>query len=68
MNEEESTGRIAVCECSHLTHFAVLLSPGVKLGTQDKIALQAIGYIGIVVSLTAMAVTVLVYICLRYNS
>ena len=57
-------GRI-VCECHHLTHFAVLLSPGVEFGATHKLALQVIGYIGIVISLSAMTITVLFFICLR---
>ena len=65
VNEQESTDRVVVCECSHLTHFAVLLSPGVELGERHEFALQVIGYIGVVTSLAAMAITVLFNICLK---
>ena len=65
MNKEESTTKKTVCECSHLTHFAVLLSPGVEFGTKHRLALQTIGYIGIIISLFAMAITVLVNICFK---
>ena len=65
MNEQESTDRVVVCECSHLTHFAVLLSPGVNVSEKHEFALQVIGYIGVVVSLAAMAITVLFYICFK---
>ena len=48
-----------VCECDHLTHFAILLSP-VPLNYSDpvELSLKAIGYIGVTISLFAMAVTV----------
>ena len=65
-NKKESSKGIIVCDCNHLTHFAVLLSPGVKLGARHVLALQVIGYIGIVVSLAAMVITVLFLTCLRY--
>lgn len=65
MNEDESTKSITVCECFHLTHFAVLLSPGVEFGAKHEFALQVIGYIGTVVSLLAMAITVFFNICLK---
>lgn len=65
MNKAESTTRKTVCECNHLTHFAVLLSPGVKFGEKHEFALQTIGYIGITVSLFAMAITVLINACFR---
>jgi hypothetical protein len=65
MNEAESTERKTVCECNHLTHFAVLLSPGVEFGEKHEFALQTIGYIGITISLFAMAITVLINVCFR---
>lgn len=65
MNREESTTEKTVCECSHLTHFAMLLSSGVEFGSKDEFALTLIGYIGIPISLIAMAITVLVNICFR---
>ena len=65
MNEDESTERKTVCECNHLTHFAVLLSPGVEFGKKHEFALQTIGYIGITISLFAMAITVFINACFR---
>ena len=65
MNEDESTERKTVCECDHLTHFAVLLSPGVEFGEKNEFALQTIGYIGITISLFAMAITVFINACFR---
>ena len=65
MNKAESTSRITVCECNHLTHFAVLLSPGVEFGAKHEFALRTIGYIGITISLFAMAITVFIKVCFR---
>ena len=31
LNERESTPSVTVCECNHLTHFAMMLSPGVEV-------------------------------------
>ena len=66
MNETESTERKTVCECNHLTHFAVLLSPGVEFGEKHEFALRTIGYIGVTISLFAMAITVFINVCFRY--
>ena len=65
MNEAESTAGKTVCECNHLTHFAVLLSPGVEFGEVHEFALRTIGYIGITISLFAMVITVLINACFR---
>ena len=56
----------AVCSCNHLTHFAILLSARpLKLSRQHTLALEAIGYIGVSVSLIAMAMTIMVFIFLK---
>ena len=55
-----------VCECDHLTHFAILLSPvPLNYSKGVEISLQAVGYVGVAVSLLAMAVTVVTFIFLR---
>ena len=56
-----------VCECNHLTHFAILLSP-VPLDFSDSVelSLTVIGYIGVTVSLIAMALTVVTFSFLKY--
>ncbi len=56
-----------VCECNHLTHFAILLSP-VPLNFTEAVkdSLEAISYVGVAVSLVAMAVTVFTFSFLKY--
>jgi hypothetical protein len=66
LNRAESTEGRIVCECTHLTHFAVLLSPGAEIGQKHAFALSVVGYIGVPLSLVAMAITVLIYGCFRY--
>lgn len=62
---EIESGR-AVCQCNHLTHFAILLSAQpLNLSRPHTLALETIGYIGITVSLIAMAMTVIVFIFLK---
>ena len=58
--------------CDHLTHFAILLSArplvndGMNDAPQSKIlTLQIIGYVGMSISLVAMAATVLVFLFLK---
>ena len=65
LNQAESTAKRTVCECSHLTHFAVLLSPGVEFGPKSEFALTLISYIGVPISIVAMAITVLINGCFR---
>jgi hypothetical protein len=56
-----------VCECSHLTHFAILLSAKPpKYSEGIVISLRAIGYVGVSVSLVAMTLTVATFIILKY--
>ena len=60
-----STSR-TVCDCNHLTHFAILLSPKPPEFTEDvALSLTVIGYIGVTVSLVAMGLTVLAFIVLK---
>ena len=66
LNQAESVGGRIVCECTHLTHFAVLLSPGVELEQKHAFALSLVGYIGVPFSLVAMAITIVIYGCFRY--
>ena len=56
-----------VCRCNHLTHFAILLSaqPLSDLPKAQILALQITGYIGVSVSLVAMAVTIFVFLFLK---
>ena len=66
-NESLSNTSVTVCECTHLTNFAILLSAA-PLSLSDSVALslEIIGYVGVAVSLVAMALTVFTFIVLRY--
>ena len=58
---------VTVCECFHLTHFAILLSPVPLELTEDvAISLEAITYVGVVISLVAMALTIAAFTILKY--
>ena len=58
---------VTVCECDHLTHFAILLSAAPLNYTDPvELSLRIIGYVGVAVSLVAMAVTVIILIILKY--
>ena len=66
MNNNKSSVSRTVCECNHLTHFAILLSPKPQeLSKPVVISLQIIGYIGVSVSLVAMGITIITFIMLR---
>ena len=57
---------MTVCECNHLTNFAILLSARPPTFTPPQaLALQIVGYIGVSVSLVAMAATVFVFLFLK---
>jgi hypothetical protein len=65
LNTEFSTSSIVVCECMHLTSFAVLLdSQGETddLSDTDKLALGLITVIGLSISVILMGLLVLIYI------
>ena len=65
INRVNST--MTVCKCNHLTHFAILLSAQpLDLSPQKILSLQIIGYIGVSISLVAMAATVFVFLFLKY--
>ena len=58
-----------VCMCDHLTHFAILLSarplqPG-QLPKSQLLTLQVTGYVGVSVSLIAMAAVIFVFLFLK---
>ena len=65
-NEGLSSVSVTVCECNHLTHFAILLSPApVNTSAAVTLSLRIIGYAGVSVSLVAMAVTIFTFIILK---
>lgn len=63
----ESNFSATVCECDHLTHFALLLS-SVPLNYSSPIvlSLEAITYVGVTLSLVAMAITIVTLTIFRY--
>lgn len=50
-----------VCNCSHLTNFAILMSPSPAVGV-DALVLSIISEIGCIVSIISLALTILLYI------
>ncbi|WAR06913.1 AGRL3-like protein, partial [Mya arenaria] len=55
-----------VCECTHLTNFAVLMSPFVQADA-DSVPLRIVSIVGIAVSMFCLLFTSSLYICLwRY--
>ena len=65
-NDTLSNTSVTVCECTHLTHFAILLSAApIELSAPVTLSLQIIGYVGVAVSLVAMALTVFIFLVLR---
>ena len=62
----DPTRNRTICRCNHLTHFAILLSARpLNLSPGHSFALEIIGYVGVSVSLVAMAATVLVFLYLK---
>ena len=64
VSEEESDSFLTVCECNHLTHFGILMSP-YEIDSQDAIQLTVIGNVGVAISLVAMVLTVIIHICFK---
>lgn len=65
-DRELSNISVTVCECSHLTHFAILLSPvPLDLSRNNVLSLQVISYVGVVISLIAMAITIATFTILK---
>ena len=59
---------MTVCECNHLTHFAILLSASPFNLTQEvTLSLEIIGYVGVSISLVAMALTITTFAILKYD-
>ena len=62
-NEDLSSNRFTICECTHLTHFALLLSakPLLPQNPHVTISLAFIGYVGVAVSVVTMMLTVITF-------
>ena len=66
-NENMSNASTTVCECDHLTHFAILLSASpLNLSASVLLPLQIMECAGVSVSLIAMTLTVITFIFLKY--
>ena len=64
--ETNFNSTMTVCKCNHLTHFAILLSARpLDLSPAKTLALQITGYIGVSISLVAMAATVFIFLFLE---
>ena len=64
--ETNFNSTMTVCKCNHLTHFAILLSAQhLNIPRSQILALQIFGYIGVSISLVAMAATIFVFLCLE---
>ena len=68
-NSTLSSKTRTVCDCNHLTHFAILLSPHPPTfnGPTISLSFSVISYVGITVSVIAMAVTILIFCTLTFN-
>ena len=61
-----SNASVTVCECNHLTHFAILLSAAPLNLTEDiELSLQVIGYVGVSISLVTMTLTATTFIIFK---
>ena len=66
-SESLSNTSVTVCECNHLTHFAILLSAApLNLTDAVVLSLEVIGYVGVSISLVAMALTIFTFAALKY--
>ena len=65
-NDSLSNSTHTVCECTHLTNFAILLSAQ-PLDLPDTVALSlsVIGYIGVALSTVAMVATIVALAALK---
>ena len=66
-SESLSNTSVTVCECNHLTHFAILLSVA-PLNITDAVvlSLEVIGYMGVSVSLIAMSLVIFTFAAFEY--
>ncbi|XP_021573529.1 adhesion G protein-coupled receptor L4 isoform X2 [Carlito syrichta] len=49
------------CHCNHLTHFAILMSPGPSIGIKDYNILTRITQLGIIISLICLAICIFTF-------
>lgn len=56
-----SNGTHTSCRCNHLTHFAILMSPGPSIGIKDYNILTRITQLGIIISLICLAICIFTF-------
>ena len=67
ISESLSNTSVTVCECDHLTHFAILLSAApLNLTDAVVLSLEVIGYVGVSVSLVAMGLVIFTFAAFKY--
>ena len=65
-NDNLSNSTHTVCQCTHLTNFAILLSARpLALSRAVALSLEIIGYIGVSLSVIAMVATIITLVFLR---
>ncbi|XP_064406830.1 adhesion G protein-coupled receptor L3-like isoform X2 [Halichondria panicea] len=64
-NDSLSNSTHTVCECTHLTNFAILLSSQPIVGGVHAFVLGLIGYVGVSLSVLAMLATIVALVYLR---
>ena len=64
-NDSLSNSTHTVCECTHLTNIAILLSAQPILDLVNSFVLSVIGYIGVFLSVVAMLCTITALVFLR---
>ena len=66
-SESLSNTSVTVCECHHLTHFAILLSAApLNLTDAVVLSLEVVGYVGVSVSLVAMGLVIFTFVAFKY--
>ena len=66
-NTKLSNTSVTVCECTHLTHFAILLSASPPTFTEEVIfSLNIFGYVCYTISLISMAIVIFTFTVLKY--
>ena len=66
-NESLSNSSVTVCECNHLTHFALLLSAAPPNFTASVVlSLETISKVGVSISVVAMALAITTFVVLKY--
>ncbi|XP_053382040.1 CUB and sushi domain-containing protein 1-like [Mercenaria mercenaria] len=63
LNTSASSSSTSVCECNHLTNFAILMSPLTQTNVDSK-AIDIISTVGCSISMLALVITILVHVAL----